>query len=159
MSHLVSSDTSTATLIDASGNFDVLGLYKSIVARLSQANGFKGERHEVTVKRATLMLDRVRIMRVFDYEGVVEGVDEMGDELDRSVRGVPKNTIGDSQEEAEDAVDLTSSEQSTVQARREQGRDTVGMVMVNNLSQVLNLVLKNNYAQGKGLREQDDGQG
>lgn len=81
-------------------------------------------------------------MRVFDFEGVVEGLNELIDELEG--KNVPKNTIGDSQEEAEDEMLDVGSEEKVEEENKEQA----GMVLINNLSQVLGLLLKNSYAQG-----------
>ncbi|THX14339.1 hypothetical protein D6D13_03139 [Aureobasidium pullulans] len=139
ITHLLASTSHTATLIDATGNLDVLKLYRSIITRLSKSN----HNHEANVKLATSTLDRVKIMRVFDFEGVVEGLNELIDDLEG--RNVPKNTIGDSQEEAEDEMLDVGSEEKVEEEKKEQA----GMVLINNLSQVLGLLLKNNYAQGQ----------
>ncbi|THW06635.1 hypothetical protein D6D26_01431, partial [Aureobasidium pullulans] len=139
ITHLLASTSHTATLIDATGNLDVLKLYRSIITRLSNSN----HDHEANVKLATSTLDRVKIMRVFDFEGVVEGLNELIDDLEG--RNVPKNTIGDSQEEAEDEMLDVGSEEKVEEEKKEQA----GMVLINNLSQVLGLLLKNNYAQGQ----------
>ncbi|THV66290.1 hypothetical protein D6D28_08473, partial [Aureobasidium pullulans] len=139
ITHLLASTSHTATLIDATGNLDVLKLYRSIITRLSNSN----HDHEANVKLATSTLDRVKIMRVFDFEGVVEGLNELIDDLEG--RNVPKNTIGDSQEEAEDEMLDVGSEEKVEEEKKEQA----GMVLINNLSQVLGLHLKNNYAQGQ----------
>ncbi|TIA09451.1 hypothetical protein D6C80_08617 [Aureobasidium pullulans] len=139
ITHLLASTSHTATLIDATGNLDVFKLYRSIITRLSKSN----HNHEANVKLATSTLDRVKIMRVFDFEGVVEGLSELIDDLEG--RNVPKNTIGDSQEEAEDEMLDVGSEEKVEEEKKEQA----GMVLINNLSQVLGLLLKNNYAQGQ----------
>ncbi|KAK6002722.1 hypothetical protein QM012_001472 [Aureobasidium pullulans] len=139
ITHLLASPTHTATLIDASGNFDVLSLYKSLLTRLAKTN----TNHEETIKQATSILDRVKIMRVFDFEGVVEGLNELIDELEGN--HIPKNTIRDSQEE-EDEEDLIFPE--VKKEKKQKQESTAGLVLINNLSQVLGLLLKNNYAQG-----------
>ncbi|KAI5275429.1 hypothetical protein E4T47_01513 [Aureobasidium subglaciale] len=142
ISHLLASATHTATLIDATGNLDVLKLYRNLITRLSTTN----DDHEANVKQATSTLDRVKIMRVFDFEGVVEGLNELVDELEG--RNLPRGTVMDSQEDAEEILDLG------VQAKTEKKQETTrqkaeaGMILINNLSQVLGLLLKNNYVQG-----------
>lgn len=83
-------------------------------------------------------------MRVFDFEGVVEGLNELIDELEGN--NIPKNTIRDSQEEeAEEEMILP---EEIKQGKKEKQESTAGLVLINNLSQVLGLLLKNNYAQG-----------
>jgi hypothetical protein len=110
-------------------------------------------------------------MRVFDFEGVVEGVTELIESLD----GVQekeeeeeeddhvafRGTVGDSQYERDEMLDLTSimvdeheqGEETNVTEEADEGtkeneEKATGMVLINNLSQVLNLLLKHNYAQG-----------
>ncbi|KAG9674051.1 hypothetical protein KCU99_g3743, partial [Aureobasidium melanogenum] len=141
ITHLLTSNTHTATLIDGSGNFDVLNLYKNLLTRLARTN----TNHEENIKQATSILDRVKIMRVFDFEGVVEGLNELIDELEGN--NIPKNTIRDSQEEeAEEEMILP---EEIKQGKKEKQESTAGLVLINNLSQVLGLLLKNNYAQGQ----------
>lgn len=82
-------------------------------------------------------------MRVFDFEGVIEGLNELIDEL--TGKNIPKNTIRDSQEEEDEEVIL--SEEEDEQEKKEE-QEPVGLVLINNLSQVLGLLLKNNYVQG-----------
>ncbi|KAG9632404.1 hypothetical protein KCU64_g16262, partial [Aureobasidium melanogenum] len=144
ITHLLTSKTHTATLIDASGNFDVLNLYKNLLTRLAKIN----TNHEQNIKQATSILDRVKIMRVFDFEGVVEGLNELIDELEG--KNIPKNTIRDSQEEEEEEeIILPEEEEEIKQEKKEKQKPTAGLILINNLSQVLGLLLKNNYAQGQ----------
>ncbi|KAI4724198.1 hypothetical protein E4T49_08068 [Aureobasidium sp. EXF-10728] len=144
ITHLLHSTTHSATLIDASGTFDVLSLYKSLLNRLSKHNS----NHEDNIKTATSILDRVNIMRVFDFEGMVEGLNELIDGL--TSKTIPKNTIRDSQEEEVEDMVLGQGRQED-NCEKEQGvqEEQHGMVLINNLSQVLGLLLKNNYAQGQ----------
>ncbi|KAH0265609.1 hypothetical protein KCU91_g11331, partial [Aureobasidium melanogenum] len=139
ITHLLASSTHTATLIDVSGNFDVLNLYKSLLTRLAKTN----TNHEENIQQATSILDRVKIMRVFDFEGVIEGLNELIDDLEG--RNIPKNTIGDSQEEEEEVMLLGNE----AKQEKKEEQQTAGLVLINNLSQVLGLLLKNNYAQGQ----------
>lgn len=86
-------------------------------------------------------------MRVFDFEGVVEGLNELIDELEG--KNIPKNTIRDSQEEEEEEeIILPEEEEEIKQEKKEKQKPTAGLILINNLSQVLGLLLKNNYAQG-----------
>lgn len=82
-------------------------------------------------------------MRVFDFEGVVEGLNELIDGLEG--KQVPKNTIRDSQEEEEEVMLL---EMEIKEKKQEEELKPAGMVLINNLSQVLGLLLKDNYARG-----------
>lgn len=104
------------------------------------------------------MLDRVNIMRVFDFEGVVEGLNELIDGLER--KQIPKNTIMDSQEEAEEEVLILPEEearqQQQQQKKKQEEGSSKGMVLINNLSQVLGLLLKDNYARGMWYATADE---
>ncbi|KAF1919145.1 hypothetical protein BDU57DRAFT_132197 [Ampelomyces quisqualis] len=68
-----------AAVVDSSGNFDVLGVYKELLERLKRDGVEKGDGVE---HAAAKMLDRVRIMRVFDFVGVREAIGEIRDELE-----------------------------------------------------------------------------
>jgi hypothetical protein len=81
-------------------------------------------------------------MRVFDFEGVVEGLNELIDGLEG--KQIPKNTIRDSQEEEEEVMLL---DEEKPKGKKEECQSK-GMVLINNLSQVLGLLLKDNYAKG-----------
>jgi hypothetical protein len=81
-------------------------------------------------------------MRVFDFEGVVEGLNELIDGLEGNK--IPKNTIRDSQEEEEEVMFL---DEEKPKEKKEESQST-GMVLINNLSRVLGLLLKDNYAKG-----------
>lgn len=93
-------------------------------------------------------------MRVFDFEGVIEGLNELIDELEG--KNIPKNTIRDSQEEEDEEVIL--SEEKIKQEKKEE-QEPAGLVLINNLSQVLGLLLKNNYVQGMIIYFIADGRG
>jgi len=121
----------------------VLSLYRSLLSRLSTTN----TNHEDNIKTATAILDRVNIMRVFDFEGVIEGLNELIDSMER--KQIPKNTIRDSQEEAEEEVLMLPEEEARLGKEKEESKTpAAGMVLINNPSQVLGLLLKDNYARG-----------
>ena len=97
-------------------------------------------------------------MRVFDFEGVVEGLNELIDGLER--KQIPKNTIRDSQEDAEEEVLILPEEEARQQEnkkkKQEEEEKPAGMVLINNLSQVLGLLLKENYARGMSFLHADE---
>ncbi|XP_014554231.1 hypothetical protein COCVIDRAFT_18005 [Bipolaris victoriae FI3] len=88
---LLQNPDSTAAVLDTTGNFDVLRLYTLLIARLShqpqdilsalcEAVGAESDSKAEDV--AAKVLDRVKIMRVFDFEGVVEAVGEVREGLE-----------------------------------------------------------------------------
>ncbi|CAE7013009.1 hypothetical protein P3342_003701 [Pyrenophora teres f. teres] len=92
VSSLLQHANSTTAVIDTTGNFDVLRLYTLIVAKLSSHVGGIPEslRHLLDPEKgvgvdevAAMVLDRVKIMRVFDFEGVKEAVCEIEAGLER----------------------------------------------------------------------------
>jgi hypothetical protein len=83
-------------------------------------------------------------MRVFDFEGIVEALNELIDTLEG--KNLPKSTIVDSQEEEEEVMLMDEEQPHTGEIKEED--KSKGMVLINNLSQVLGLLLKDNYARG-----------
>ncbi|KAF3006592.1 hypothetical protein E8E13_007059 [Curvularia kusanoi] len=88
---LVRDSERLAAVIDTTGNFDVMGLYTRILERLGQepeiiaklggqveTDGMEQERERI----AAGVLDRVRIMRVLDFVGIREAVEELRDGLE-----------------------------------------------------------------------------
>lgn len=86
---LVKHTESTVAVVDTTGSFDVVGLYKLILKRLENepekvaemrvSSGDSGQGIEGV---AAKVLDRVKIMRVFDFVGMREAVGELGDGLE-----------------------------------------------------------------------------
>lgn len=69
-------------VVDTTGHFDVVRLFRGVLARLEgECEG--GAARE----RAAGMLERVRILRVFDFVGVGEAVGELRGELEGRVSG------------------------------------------------------------------------
>ncbi|PSN67899.1 hypothetical protein BS50DRAFT_633563 [Corynespora cassiicola Philippines] len=78
---LVGDEASTAAVIDTTGNIDVLRIYTFILSRLKSTAPFQSEPESEIEDVAAKILDRVKIMRVFDLEGVVEAVGEIREGL------------------------------------------------------------------------------
>ncbi|OSS51023.1 hypothetical protein B5807_04232 [Epicoccum nigrum] len=81
---------SEIAIIDTTGNFDVMGLYTRILRRLEKEPNLlpvaeqveNAGREEEKERVAAGILDRVRIMRVFDFVGMREAVGELRDGLE-----------------------------------------------------------------------------
>jgi hypothetical protein len=71
---------SRAAVVDSTGEFDVVGLYTSILGRVKSDPAVLGEKEVENV--ASEMLERVEIMRVFDFVGVREAVGEIRNGLE-----------------------------------------------------------------------------
>ncbi|KAF2200117.1 hypothetical protein GQ43DRAFT_441887 [Delitschia confertaspora ATCC 74209] len=80
------SSASCAAIIDTTGNFDVFRIYTFLLLRLQSDAELlnqlrKGEEMESVEDVAAKVLERVKIMRVFDFEGLMEAVEEVREEL------------------------------------------------------------------------------
>ncbi|KAF2503320.1 hypothetical protein BU16DRAFT_612841 [Lophium mytilinum] len=95
-SHLLENPRSQAAIIDTSGNFDVLRLHTTLVSRF--------QRHVVPQQAkqdnaslepddiAAAALERVKIMRVFDFVGMKEALEELKEEISQPVQTLGSKT-------------------------------------------------------------------
>lgn len=160
-----------ATVIDTTLGFDIRQLYDSLMAKLQ---GGKPElAGDVLKAEALATLERVQIMKVFDFVGMTESVDEIRTRLQskQSLQRpilpdppAPKGTISDSENEGEEMLDVPSptikggtrppkqrvaSVDSTDVAG--DGSEVPGFLLITNIAHVTNPLLKQNYAQGQAL--------
>lgn len=91
-------------------------------------------------------------MRVFDFEGMLEGIAEMRAELEASTMGPPpRGTVADSQQDDDDEMLLLPDavpEASHTPPRRLTEDTECGMLVIDTLTQVMGPLLKANYTQG-----------
>jgi hypothetical protein len=81
---------SMAAVVDTTGNFDVVKLYTSILERTRRESGVVEELKTINHSKegdkvediAAKVLDRVKLMRVFDFVGVREAIGEIRDDLE-----------------------------------------------------------------------------
>jgi hypothetical protein len=215
---LIKQPHNTAAVVDTMGNFDVVGIYTGILERLKKDRVVMrkgaGEEEEEEAKVddvAAKVLDRVKIMRVFDCVGVREAIAEIRDDLEgrkknkagyetardsrrrtpEPVRSpkrptpepltpeLPKRTVvADSEDEDEDdemlfdvapppqpekAAPAVQKPQQNQQLQannattpvpapqQEEPSGKVTFILIDNLAQVLNPLLKKDYVQGPPL--------
>lgn len=137
------------------------------------------ENAEKTSEKA---LERVKILRVFDFVGVVEAVNELSEELrhevfDGGTEGIreterqpqsrpaeqhkTRTEIADSDDEDEEDMlfdsPSTAIDKSPIQAvpdlpshpsNRAHSPEKIGMIVIDNITQVVNPILKVNYVRG-----------
>lgn len=107
---LVGYPESVVAVIDTTGNFDVVGLYAQMLGRMQKGAGEVGAGSRAAVgegnkKRrledvAAEALDRVKIMRVFDFVGVGEAVGELRGGLEgRPVRAEDVEKVNETDRE------------------------------------------------------------
>lgn len=164
-------------VIDTTGSFSPLRLRDVIAFRLQaklereryQQSGYVYERvpdgdrtMEAILDEATSMLDRVKVMRVFDFAGIVEAVGEVaqmieaaqreGEEKGAGVSSVRKDEVGDSEEELDE--DEASPDKHTSGGGNEgTGRKVVqvGMLILDTISAAVGPVLSKSQIQGQAL--------
>lgn len=141
-------------VLDATGGFDVVELFGGVLGGL----GGRGEE-----ERARTVLDRVRIMRVFDLEGVGEAVGEVGEGLeggdedgegDVGVGEEPKRTVvADSEDEDDEEMlfDIEAAPAATNPPHDQKHTPPspkTKLILLDNLAHVLTPLLKKNAPQG-----------
>lgn len=163
VTHLLLSDQSEATIIDTTNSFDVRRLHKKLVS------GLHGRRIVDDAKaEAIRVLDRVRIMKAFDFVGMAECVAELRESLEtrqrvdpssQAVSGqdavkIPRATIGDSEDE-EDMLDEPASpvKQSPPSPKNKVAEEEhhQNLLIIDNITFVASPVLKNSHVQGQAL--------
>ena len=162
--HLLSSPDAQAAVIDTSGSFDVLKLHNVL---LQQCKKYELRSTDAKAEEA---LDRVRVMRVFDFVGVSESINEIKMEFDEAqdddrlpwppspIRLYQKTAIADSEDEDEDDNEMVM-EQPAKHRQPEQpalsekviASDKPWMIVVDNFAQVASPIVRSNYVQGQAL--------
>jgi hypothetical protein len=196
---LLQYDNSTAAVIDTTGNFDILRLYTLVVSQLQHQPDVLASLRVLTGEAkvedvAAKVLDRVKIMRAFDFVGVSEAVSEIREGLEgrRNERKIAEEKVGvevpvreqepvkktlanrtyvpDSEDEDDDEEMLFDSEATItrvappvqdpepepahatkeISKTEDPGaeRGKVKFILIENLAQVLNPLLKKDYVQG-----------
>lgn len=102
------------------------------------------------VEEATTMLDRVKVMRVFDFAGVIEAVGELS-EMSEGVARVSgeasrktRDEIGDSEEELDEDEDPPADQVS-------EDAGQVGLIVVDSITNVVGSLMAKSQTQGQAL--------
>ncbi|KAK3112603.1 hypothetical protein LTR53_010953 [Teratosphaeriaceae sp. CCFEE 6253] len=150
VSHLLDDSTSTATMIDTTLSFDLQGLHSKLVRRLQD----RGEE----ASKAMAVLERLKIMKVFDFVGLTESTAEIREALERGGRpqspqsAPPRGTVGDSEDE--DLLDDPSPPRAPTLPAPPDIPTTLaapGLVIIDSLTHVAAPVIKSNHIQGQAL--------
>ena len=163
--HLFSAPDAQAAVIDTTGSFDVLKLHKVL---LELGVKFSLPNSEVRSEQA---LDRVRVMRVFDFVGVAECINEIRDENNKSKQaGRPPSSpapaevtkrieVADSEDEDDEMLlelpvvsKKVQSQPASPQPAVENATGTLSwMIVVDNFCTVASPLMRSNYVQGQAL--------
>lgn len=116
----------------------------------------RGSRDEL-IEQATPMLDRVKVMRVFDFAGVVEAVGEIRQtrekssqkaDISESAKASRKSQVYDSEEEPDD--DIVPPLKTTSDNDRGSDR-TIGMVIIDTVTNVISSMMSKSQVHGQAF--------
>ncbi|KAK1088852.1 hypothetical protein LTR48_001141 [Friedmanniomyces endolithicus] len=149
VSHLLSDLGATATVIDITLSFDLRRLHGKLVHALQLRGRDTGE--------AMSVLERLKIMKIFDFVGLTESVVEVRESLEGHStyspahvlrQAAPRGTVGDSEDEDEmlDAPTLPS----TVPRDGSKSTLNLSLLIIDSISQVAAPLIKSNYVQALG---------
>jgi hypothetical protein len=163
--HLLSGSDSAATVINSTLSFDIRKLHGLLVHEFrSRSSG--GE------DAAMGVLDRLKIMKVFDFVGLTEAVSEVRETLEettlettksdkaglRPETPAPRGTVGDSEGEEEEMLDDEAPSSpppvQPPQIQEDQQQTTLpshGLLIIDSISHLAAPSLKNNHHQGQAL--------
>lgn len=161
VSHLLFSDCCEATVVDTANAFDVRRLHKLITGGLQEKASDSNVKAE-----AVRVLERVRIMKAFDFVGMTECVSELREsletrqhlestELEQPKAPEPRGTVGDSEDE-DDMLDEPALPQETP-APSNKGKEAESeahpqhLLIIDNITYVTSPVIKNSHVQGQAL--------
>lgn len=175
-SHLLEHEESEVAFVDTTGSFSPLRLRDVIAFRLSRRDQGGGYRQEGYVyervsgdsgvdamddgaNRLVLkMLDRVKVMRVFDFAGVVEAIGEVGEmreRLDRDQVAPADETTAVFKPDYE----IPNSQESDESEERNDNRDVsgnpakgptagIGMIVIDNIANPISSIMAKSQVQG-----------
>ncbi|MCJ1474950.1 hypothetical protein MMC13_003610 [Lambiella insularis] len=180
-SHLTAHSNGEVAIIDTTGSFSPLRLRDTIVHRLStaasktnyQQSGYVYERAppkaeseslESLQGKATVMLDRVKVMRVFDLAGVIEAISEArelceGYERSYTGQGPERATTGVQQPEEVANSEDEDEEVSFSEDVHDLGREKkpalphggLGMTVIDNITNVVSATMSKNKTEAFAL--------
>ena len=180
-SHLLTHKLGEIAFIDTNGSFSPLRLQNILAYRLEakiqhnsyQESGYMYEKRtsalehskEAMIEKATSMLDRVKVMRVFDFAGVVEAVSEVNELMEDiaqqsnkpSIRVLEKkDEIGDSEDEPDEEEDLQGeSRRESADVSHFQGSAShsgqIGVIIVDTVTNVVSAMMAKSQVQGQAL--------
>lgn len=109
--------------------------------------------------QATTMLERVKVMRVFELAGLVEAISEVGEICEAAKRKIDeqieahkrakKNTIADSEDESEDELSQTLGDPMvSSDFRKSADMQAARLLVVDSVSNIVGPIISKSQAQG-----------
>ncbi|EMD00769.1 hypothetical protein BAUCODRAFT_144388 [Baudoinia panamericana UAMH 10762] len=154
-SHLLAGDNDIATIVDTTLSFDLRGLHQRIVVTL------QGQGRDASA--AMTMLERLKIMKVFDFVGLTESISEVRTDLDTSSSATveaqshpvdqPRGTVADSDDEEEMLDEEPPKELAALKPLTSavKGVRSRQLLIVDSISHVALPLLKRNAVQGNAV--------
>lgn len=169
--HLLFSPQCEATIIDTTNSFDVRRLHKRLVCELQERGIGEDAKTE-----AVQVLERVRIMKAFDFVGMTDCVAELRESLETREQKksqqesessprepkapVPRGTVDDSEDE-DDMLDdaeptaLEKPPQPSPKPTEPEEKPPEGqpqhLLVIDNITYVASPIIKNSHVQGQAL--------
>ena len=123
---------------------------------------------DAMIDEATSLLDRVKVMRVFDFAGVVEAISEVNELIENTKQNSDKfpvaaseqrrDEIGDSEEELDeddDKVMQCEPQHKSVILDNRQGSEPhsgpIGMIIIDTITNVVSAMMVKSQVQGQAL--------
>lgn len=138
--HIVSSPEANAAVIEATVAFDVLSLHRGLCAQLASSGR--------NVIDAEAMLDRVKIIRAFDFFGIVEALDEIKDASNSAPKPPMATHVSDSDEEGGAMLldwPASPGQKATTPEDPPKGR---WLLVFLGFGQIVNALFKRDFVQG-----------
>lgn len=153
VSHLLGSKDSTATVIDTGQAVDVRQLYHALLADSPQDGK----------EDAKAALNRVKLMKTFDFEGLTEGLSELRAASEGRVpphERPPRGTVADSQDDGGEMLDAALDASapppkpqttSVLGDAASPSKAGGGLLLIDNITQLAAPLLKTNHGSGQAL--------
>lgn len=122
---------------------------------------------ETLIEKATSMLDRVKVMRVFDFAGVVDAISEVNELMEKIAQSFEKSSgieferrrdeVGDSEEELDEENEELQAEprQESVDLGDLHDSDAhsglIGMIIFDTITNVVSAMMAKSQVQGQAL--------
>jgi len=163
--------TSQVAIIDTTGAFSPVRLRDILVYRLEaqyqrqsdQQSGYVYEKRSMSndsfVEKAISMLDRVKVMRVFDLAGVIEAVSEVGQMTERASQNSQinvkskKQEVGDSEDEFDEDDEEAPPKFASADTETNVDHETnqIGMIIIDTISNVVSSLMSKSQTTGQAL--------
>ena len=176
-SHLLTYNLGEVAFIDTTGSFSPLRLRNVLAYRLEakiqrnnyQESGYMYEKRtsalenskKAIVDQATSMLDRVKVMRVFDLAGGVEAISEVNERMEETTQefekpplvavGKSSDEIGDSEEEPDEEDEGLRGSGPHSHPHSHPHSGPTGMIIFDTITNVVSAMMAKSQVQGQAL--------